>query len=78
MKIGAFEAEAQFSTLLEKAAHGEDVTITRHGKSIAKLVAVDDDPKRGVREIFATLKTLRQAETLDGLSWEDLRDEGRK
>ncbi|MCD7109110.1 type II toxin-antitoxin system prevent-host-death family antitoxin [Rhizobium sp. DKSPLA3] len=78
MKIGAFEAKAQFSALLEKAAHGEDVTITKHGKSIARLVAIDDDPKRSGQEIVAALKALRKTETLGELSWKDLRDEGRR
>jgi prevent-host-death family protein len=78
MKIGAFEAKAQFSALLDKAAHGEEVTITKHGKPIAKLVAADDDATLGVRDVFTALRNLRKSETLGGLSWKELRDEGRR
>ena len=37
-KIGIFEAKAQLSSLLDEVERGSEVTITRHGKPIAKLV----------------------------------------
>ena len=36
--IGAFQAKTQFSELLDRVERGEEVTITRHGQVIAKLV----------------------------------------
>lgn len=36
--VSAREANQQFSKLLEAAAGGEEVTITRHGVPVAKLV----------------------------------------
>ena len=38
MEIGAFEAKNKLGTLLDRAEHGEEITITRHGKPIARLV----------------------------------------
>jgi prevent-host-death family protein len=33
-------AKAKLSELVERASHGEEITISRHGKVIAKLVGV--------------------------------------
>lgn len=52
--IGIFEAKAQLSSLLDEVERGDEVTITRHGKPIAKLVqatqelAPDEIAKRKV------------------------------
>lgn len=35
------EAKAHFSELTERAAQGEDITITKHGEPTAHLVAAD-------------------------------------
>lgn len=77
-KIGAFEAKTHFSALLERVANGEEITITRHGKAVARLVGTDASENSEPKEAFQALKELRRATTLGGLSWKDLRDEGRK
>ncbi|PZM13906.1 type II toxin-antitoxin system Phd/YefM family antitoxin [Rhizobium tubonense] len=78
MKIGAFEAKSQFSSLLERAAHGEEIIITKHGKPVARLVATNGDDEMTVEDVFGTLKSLRKQTTLNGIPWKELRDEGRK
>jgi prevent-host-death family protein len=35
------EAKAKFSEVLEAAANGEDVIVTRHGKPYIKLISVE-------------------------------------
>ncbi len=35
------QAKAQLSALLERAAVGEEIVITKRGKPVAKLVALD-------------------------------------
>lgn len=37
--VGAFEAKTKFSELLDRVERGEEVVITRHGKTVARLVA---------------------------------------
>lgn len=37
-RVGIYEAKAKLSELIEQAVHGREVTITRHGKAVAKLV----------------------------------------
>lgn len=36
--LNVYEAKSKFSTLLEKAENGEEITIARAGKPIAKIV----------------------------------------
>lgn len=38
MEIGAFEAKNKLGMLLDRVEHGEEITITRHVKPIARLV----------------------------------------
>lgn len=37
MEIGAFEAKNTLGALLDRAEHGEEILITRHGKPVARL-----------------------------------------
>jgi len=39
-RVGIYEAKSRLSKLIEQAETGEEVTITRHGKAVAKLVPV--------------------------------------
>ena len=36
--VGSFEAKTHLPQLLERAAKGEEFTITKHGKPVARLV----------------------------------------
>ncbi len=76
-EVGAFEAKTHFSSLLEEVVQGHEVTITKHGRPIAKLVPVE---KRNLTpaEAIERLKTLRKDQRLEGLDWKELRDAGRK
>ncbi|WEZ82855.1 type II toxin-antitoxin system prevent-host-death family antitoxin [Rhizobium sp. 32-5/1] len=76
--IGAFEAKTHFSSLLDRVANGEEITITKHGKAVARLVSAEATQTLAPVSAFRKLKELRRSNTLDGLSWKDLRDEGRK
>jgi prevent-host-death family protein len=78
IKVGAFEAKTRLSALLEQVAGGEEVVITKHGKPIARLVAADKAERDQAQEAFDKLKALRRGTTLGGLSWKELRDEGRR
>ncbi len=76
--VGAFEAKTKFSALLDKVEAGEDIVITRHGKPVARLkkeTAFDEDKRRETVEAFILR---RKGSSLGGLSWKELRDEGRK
>lgn len=38
--LGAFDAKTHLSALLDRVEAGETITITRHGRPVAQLVAV--------------------------------------
>jgi prevent-host-death family protein len=76
--VGAFEAKTHLSSLLERVERGEEVVITRHGKPIARLVPAERIDRERVSAAIAELKELAEEQTLGGLSWKELRDEGRR
>jgi prevent-host-death family protein len=76
--VGAFEAKTHFSSLLERVGRGEEITITRHGRAVARLVPAAVADRARVDEAIARLKALREGSSLGGLHWKDLRDEGRR
>jgi len=56
-RVGIFEAKSRLSELVERAEASSEVTITRHGKAVAKIVPVstrDDSAKRS--EVFDELE----------------------
>lgn len=78
IKVGAFEAKTHLSTLLDRVAGGEEVVITKHGKPVAKLVSATRVDRERVHDAFEKLKLLRKRTTFGGLSWQALRDTGRR
>ncbi len=76
--VGAFEAKTHLSALLDRVAEGEEVLITKHGKPVARLVSAAYIDRERVNDAFEKLKLLRKRTTLGGLSWQELRDEGRR
>ncbi len=76
--LGAFEAKTRLSSLLDKVEAGEVVTITRHGRPVARLIAVERADRETARKAAEELKELRKRSTLGGLNWKELRDTGRK
>lgn len=76
--IGAYEAKTHFSELLERAAKGEEITITRRGETVAKLVPAK--PRHSPEEVRAAMQRMdreRRGVTLGGLKIKDLINEGR-
>lgn len=77
--VGAYEAKTHLSELLERAAGGEEITITRRGEPLAKLVPVK--PRYSEEEIRAAMARMDERAkgmTLRGLKIRDLINEGRK
>jgi len=77
--VGAYEAKTHLSELLEKVEAGEEITITKHGAPVAKLVPV----KKEVRpeERVAAIDRIQKLATdlsLGGLKVKDLIREGRR
>lgn len=77
--VGAYEAKTHLSELLEKVEAGEEITITKHGAPVAKLVPVKKEvrPEERVAAIDRIQK-LAASLSLDGLKVKDLIREGRR
>ena len=78
IEIGAFDAKTHLSALLDKVARGEEVLITRRGRPVARLVPAAQDGQERIEAAIRELRTLRSSLKLEGLSWKNLRDAGRR
>ena len=77
--IGSFEAKTHLPQLLERAARGEEFTITKHGKPMARLVpAVSATPKSDIRAAVEAMKQFRKGRSLGASSIRELIEEGRR
>lgn len=70
--VAIYEAKARFSELLAAVQAGEEVSITKHGKLVARLVPVHTDKpaqntrQQQVAETFRKLRELRKGVILEG------------
>ena len=78
--VGTFQAKTHLTRLLDRVAAGEQeqITITRHGTPIARLVPVRPSNSRQIRETVAKLKEFSRGQTLGGLKVKDLINKGRR
>jgi prevent-host-death family protein len=70
-EVAIFEAKTRLSELLAAVERGEQITITRHGQPVAKLVAVgparrEASQRQTVTSVFARMNQRRKGVTLDG------------
>jgi prevent-host-death family protein len=79
--VGAFEAKNTLGHLLDLVEQGEEVTITRHGKDVARIVPARSRPGR--EQAHAAIQRIRErAEAaklgrFEWAEWRAYRDEGR-
>lgn len=86
--VGAFEAKTKFSELLDRVERGEEVVVTRHGKTVARIVPdegreAESERKARAAAALARIKALREHLRERGVSFTheeiiSLRDEGRR
>ncbi|MCE3001409.1 MAG: type II toxin-antitoxin system prevent-host-death family antitoxin [Xanthomonadaceae bacterium] len=80
--VGAFEAKTKLSELLDMVERGEEVTITRHGEPVARLVpvrAVDEQAR--LRALIDEIKETRATSGLSRTTVDEIlewRKEGRR
>src|SRR3954470_7782717 len=80
--VGAYEAKTHLPQLLDRVEGGETITITRHGKPIAKLVPASGEmAKPDVKKVIEEMKRFQKdhGPTLGpGLTIRELIEEGRR
>ena len=72
MNVSVYDAKTNLSRLLDRAARGEEVVITRHGRPIAKLVSVT--PARKPRKLGALKGKIRISKDFDAPLPDDVLD----
>ena len=80
-EVGEFEAKNKLRQLLDLLEQGEKVTITRHGKAVARLAPVRPMHSRE-QALAANQRICQWAEArklgcFDWMEWKAYRDEGR-
>jgi len=79
MNIPLYEAKNSLSALITQVERGAEITITRRGVAVARLVpatpAFDRDKARRTAE---SLRQASQGNTLAGLSLKELVNQGRR
>jgi len=77
--VGAYEAKTHLSELLEKGEAGEEITITKHGAPVAKLVPIKREATTDERaSAIKRIQKLASGLSLGRLKIKDLISEGRR
>ena len=78
--IGVYEARTHWSEMLDRVARGEEITITRHGTPVAKLIPHNVQSKVSVEDAIAELREFRRKykHRLRGLTIKQMIEEGRR
>ena len=77
--VGAYQAKTHLSELLEKVEAGEEITITKHGAPVAKLVPVRKETSK--EERIAAVERIQKLATglsLGRFKVKDLLSQGRR
>lgn len=76
--VGSYEAKTHLSSLLKRTAKGEQITITKHGVSVAMLVPAKALKKRSVPDLIREIHAFRKGHTLGQMSLRKMIEEGRR
>ena len=77
--VALFVAKNRLSELINRVEAGEEISITRRGKVVARLVPpAHDDAGQRARDAIAGLRASRKGVSLGRLSSRDLIIEGRR
>ncbi len=80
MEATEFDEGARVAELLGRLKVGEEVTITRHGVPVARVIMLPPEPQRdakAIEEAIRGMDEIRARTSLRGLKIKELIDEGR-
>lgn len=80
--IGAYEAKTKLPELLERAASGESITITKHNQPVARLIPFANPIGADLQQVFQQMDEICSRSKLNSrgskkLTIKDLIEEGR-
>lgn len=79
--VGSYEAKTHLPRLLDEVAAGEEITITKNGKPVARLVPPVLDEAKQRHEAVEAMKRFRSEfkwRLPEGMTIRDMIEEGRK
>jgi prevent-host-death family protein len=76
-QVGVYDAKTHLPKLLDEVERGETVTITRHGRPVAKLVPVSGR-QRTVEEAIEAIREFGRSHPRGDLNIKELIEEGRR
>ena len=77
--VGLFEAKTHLSALIERVERGDEITITRRGIPVARLVPpIERRSKVDLRRVAEEIFELRKGVRLKGVTIKQLIEEGRR
>ena len=76
--VGAYEAKTSLSKLLERVNKGEQISITKHGVTVAVLQPPVTSKKLHPQQAIAALRIFRDKHNLKGISLQEMIEEGRR
>ena len=77
MELGVYQAKTHLPELINRIALGEEVTITRHGKAVARLLSVAPPKELDVSSAINELKTFGASRSIE-IPLSELIAEGRR
>lgn len=75
--VGAYEAKTHLAKLLDRVSEGQEITITRHGVPVARLVPAHQPDQRTIQETCRRIREFGEGRSLGGITIRELIDEGR-
>ena len=78
MMVGICEAKRKLSQLVERAARGEEIIITRRGREQARLVPMPAERGRTLKEIFDSIRSRPRIKLPKGVTIKSLIEDGRR
>jgi prevent-host-death family protein len=75
--IGAYEAKTHLARLIDQVERGDSVTITKHGRPVARLVPVSSR-SRAPEDVIAAMRQARAGIRRGADSVRDMMIEGRR
>ncbi|MDO8699140.1 MAG: type II toxin-antitoxin system prevent-host-death family antitoxin [Rhodoferax sp.] len=64
--VAVYEAKNRFSEMIAAVEHGEEITITRHGAPVARLVAIGTTEPPTLEQRQRVLSAMKQLRALGG------------
>ena len=78
LTVGSYEAKTHLARLLDQVAQGEEITITKRGKPVARLVPIDTRTDESIQRTIAEIENFTIRRPFTNAEILTLIKEGRK